>query len=158
MCAHLPGAAEGSRTTGLRVLLAADLIFRAAELDHLQVLIAVTPGDDTEEEPNGLTDLAMEHANPSVKNFTTERVGTRPGHRRRVSPGPTSVCVRVELGEEVGEDEPGVDRMVDADRVTGGGQVVAAVGAELRGRAVGMPAAAGVEDHPDRRFDSRRPL
>jgi hypothetical protein len=38
VCAHVPGAAEASDITGLRVLLLADLLARAAELRNLQVL------------------------------------------------------------------------------------------------------------------------
>ena len=36
MCAHMPGPAGDPGITGLRVLLAADLLFRTAELENLQ--------------------------------------------------------------------------------------------------------------------------
>jgi hypothetical protein len=45
ICAHVPGAGAGPGVTALRVLLAADLLARVAELGGLQVLTAVAAGD-----------------------------------------------------------------------------------------------------------------
>jgi hypothetical protein len=45
ICAHVPGADAGSGLTALRVLLAADLLARVAELGGLQVLTAVAVDD-----------------------------------------------------------------------------------------------------------------
>jgi len=46
VCAHIPEATRGSGITGLRVLLVADLLARAAELGNLQVLtVMVTHGE-----------------------------------------------------------------------------------------------------------------
>jgi len=41
VCAHAPETSQGADLTGLRVLLVADLLARAAELRHLQVLVVV---------------------------------------------------------------------------------------------------------------------
>ena len=45
ICAHVPGADAGSGVTALRVLLAADLLARVAELGGLQVLTALAIDD-----------------------------------------------------------------------------------------------------------------
>ncbi|HYA53027.1 MAG TPA: hypothetical protein VEG33_17890 [Streptosporangiaceae bacterium] len=45
ICAHVPGADAGSGLTALRVLLAADLLARVAELGGLQVLTALAADD-----------------------------------------------------------------------------------------------------------------
>lgn len=52
VCAHAPGTAGSADITGLRVLLTADLLARAAELGDLQVLTALSfadqpPGQET---------------------------------------------------------------------------------------------------------------
>jgi hypothetical protein len=48
VCAHLPGGEEPPDITGLRVLLVADLLTRAAEMRGMQVLTAAVPdGQET---------------------------------------------------------------------------------------------------------------
>jgi hypothetical protein len=47
VCAHVPGAIGESDVTGLRVLLIADLLARAAELSGLQVLTVVAFDDES---------------------------------------------------------------------------------------------------------------
>jgi hypothetical protein len=54
VCAHAPQTAQGADLTGLRVLLVADLLVRAAELRHLQVLVVVAFAGQV---PGQLTDF-----------------------------------------------------------------------------------------------------
>lgn len=54
VCAQVPGSAGQLEITGLRVLLAADLLFRTAELGNLQVLTVLTSDGESRDQ---LTEL-----------------------------------------------------------------------------------------------------
>ncbi|HEY6309382.1 MAG TPA: hypothetical protein VIY52_01035 [Streptosporangiaceae bacterium] len=78
VCAHVPGVAEESDITGLRVLLLADLLARAAELRNLQVLTVLASDEHDplavrlalmslpSHEPADLTDSAVVNARETV--------------------------------------------------------------------------------------------
>jgi hypothetical protein len=60
----VPGPAGGEEITRLRVLLAADLLFRSAELENLQVLTALTSDGGSGEGLDALTRSASTGRRP----------------------------------------------------------------------------------------------
>jgi hypothetical protein len=76
VCAHAPAPAGPSDLTGVRVLLVADLLTRAAELRHLQVLTALTSDGETSALEAAASTLGI---HPPVARATLEEAGTALG-------------------------------------------------------------------------------
>jgi hypothetical protein len=86
VCAHVPGVAEASDITGLRVLLLADLLARAAELRNLQVLTVLA----SDGQPAG-QQAALERAADALGIHPAAR--TSPGEAQASLGGPIDVHV-----------------------------------------------------------------
>jgi hypothetical protein len=87
VCAHAPEAADGSDLTGLRVLLTADLLMRAAELGGLQVLTVLACAD-----PSSARVAALERASDALGIHPSSGLAT-PRDAEEAAGGPIDVLL-----------------------------------------------------------------
>jgi len=116
VCAHAPGAAEASDITGLRVLLVADVLTRAAELRNLQVLTALA----SDGEPNG-QQAAVEHAAHAL-GIHPPAARARPGEAQAALGGPIDVHL-ASSGVRADDRRSGLVALVGAAHIYQAGEV-----------------------------------
>ena len=108
VCAHVAGAAGGTDITWLRVLLVADLLARAAELHHLQVLTVLAhPGQapgPAAERAAGALGIRPPAARASLPEAHTSPGGPIDVHVDTVEGGQSGLVARVGTARLRGAD------------------------------------------------------